>query len=305
MRTFILLTCLLNPIFINFAPAQDELSSRWQFIEEEAKGAGETRLGANINLSGCWRESSTNDVISISQSGTQLRAVRPLQDASGNKQNLVFLGDFNAGTLTLRHNWTLDKFLDYDYDANDNVALRPLIRQALQPVSRELESSYRFRIFKRPKDEIAGVKETIAMRGIFLLANYWVHKDSTWDASGGLLPKGWTPDWKIEKVPDHVGTTTYWYRQTGSELKVTEVTITDQQYTQALSTIQPGQRFWIRARTAGGCAKIRDIIEVIVYPEGQQSKGIKVSLLETGEETLLFHSPSGGVLVNASSEVKP
>ncbi len=85
--------------------------------------------------------------------------------------------------------------------------------------------------------------------------------------------------------------------------KLSSITITDETFRNELQKVMPGGRFWISAKGSVGNSDIVDRVRVSVYPEeAEESEWIEVELVETGLDTLEFHSSPEGILVTAAEE---
>ncbi len=85
--------------------------------------------------------------------------------------------------------------------------------------------------------------------------------------------------------------------------KLSSITITDETFRNELQKVMPGGRFWISAKGSGGNSDIVERVRVSVYSEeAGESEWIEVELVETGPDTLEFHSSPEGILVVASEE---
>jgi len=73
--------------------------------------------------------------------------------------------------------------------------------------------------------------------------------------------------------------------------KLSSIRITDQSFQSALSSVAPDGYFWITAKGKSRCAVLKDVGKVVAYTQGTDaSRGMQVTLTETGADTAIFHS---------------
>lgn len=78
-----------------------------------------------------------------------------------------------------------------------------------------------------------------------------------------------------------------WERKNAS---LNSLTVTDNTFKKKLAQIKIGERFWIKARASSGCPQVADQVVVNIYVEGKEPEAVKIRLIETGANTLEFHS---------------